>query len=294
MENKTRKKLRSAGIFGVLPLVWAMGLSAAIPAAIGFWILFTTGPWGIPLFLTYLCLLMMPTAYLISRRENNNRRFLGGEEIYFSENPLLREKALRKKRKEGIPADVQQCLEALRKELPDLEEETDEACEKLQKRNKFLFFAAALLLLGLAVFLFWRGWSLYQAAPASSSQKTDFTPLFPLAGGVLVLATAICLFMKKKKKLLHLATTLVLIFGAWGSSVAVTAKGRIMLKEMLIGLGCAAFYALLVYGLLALAREVKSPAQARRDYQTLQLELFELGCLDEATLRFRLEQRKTI
>lgn len=82
MENKTHKKQRSAGIFGVLPLVWAMGLSAAIPAAVGFWILFTTGPWGIPLFLTYLCLLMMPTAYLISRRENNNRRFLVGEEIY--------------------------------------------------------------------------------------------------------------------------------------------------------------------------------------------------------------------
>ena len=125
MENKTHKKQRSAGIFGVLPLVWAMGLSAAIPAAVGFWILFTTGPWGIPLFLTYLCLLMMPTAYLISRRENNNRRFLVGEEIYFSENPLLREKALRKKRKEGIPAELQQCLESLRKELPDPEEEKD-------------------------------------------------------------------------------------------------------------------------------------------------------------------------
>jgi len=111
-----------------------------------------------------------------------------------------------------------------------------------------------------------------------------------------VLATAICLFMKKKKKkkLLHLVTTLVLIFGAWGSSVAVTANGRVMVKEMLIGFGCAVFYALLVYGLLAFAREVKTPAQARRDYQTLQLELFELGCLDEATLRFRLEQRKTI
>ena len=203
MGNKTHKKQRSAGIFGVLPLVWAMGLSAAIPAAFGFWILFTTGPWGIPLFLTYLCLMMMPTAYLISRRENNNRRFLVGEEIYFSENPLLREKALRKKRKEGIPAELQQCLESLRKELPDLEEETDEACEKLQKRNAFLFFAAALLLLGLAAFLFWRGWNLYQAAPASSSQKTDFTPLFPLAGGMLVLATAIFHFMKKKKKLLH-------------------------------------------------------------------------------------------
>ena len=61
-----KKKQKSLGIFGVMPVVLAMGLAAPLFFGGAFWILVNTGPWCVPLFLSYVALCITPTAYFLS------------------------------------------------------------------------------------------------------------------------------------------------------------------------------------------------------------------------------------
>ncbi len=286
------KRQRSAGILGILPLLLAIGFTAPAVFYVAMMILLRTGAWCVPLFLSYLTLLLFPTAYFVGRRDLNNQHFILGDELFYTEFPTERKRALRRARKKGIPAGIRDTLARFGREPLPVFEGEDEAFARARRRGRLLFLTAALLLTALAVLLFSEAYHIRLVNSRGGGKQTDYTWIFPLAGGLLVLATAAAAFLRKKSRWFPIVTLPVLLFGAWGAYISVSVNSRLVIFDVLKGFGFAALYALVCFGLLGPAKDLKSREEAYREYAALQYELFELGCLDEDTLRMRLEKRK--
>ena len=266
----------------------ALGLVPALVLSGFFWILCNGGSWFVPLWLSYTALVSLPTACVLNRREKAVMAHVTGLESFYTEREFERRKALRNVRKRGIPASVSCTREkiATESDIPEISEEYREE----NRKGKMMFLMAGVCLLALGIFLLWRAYGFYQITLNTSRKMQDFRPLFPLAGSVLVMLVALFLFLHKKSKMLHLITMLVLLFGAWGTSIAGEVNSRLVIKDVLISFACAVLYALIIHGPFKKALDWKSPEREFGDYKTLQLELFELGLIDEDVLRIRLER----
>lgn len=287
-----KKKKREAGLLRIMPLNFAVGFSGPVIFFGAMMILLHTGAWCVPLFLSYLALLIMPSAYWVGRRDLNNQHYVLGDEVFYTEYPEERKKALRRMRRKGIPGERQDVAERYRREpMPEFGEE-NERFIKERRRGRLLFLIAAVLLAALAAWLFVQTEHLWRVNRGAGRKQPDLSWIFPLAGGILVLATALLALFRRKNRWLYLAAQLVLLFGAWGAYVSVSVNARLVLADVLKGFGCAVLYALIWFGPLHFARDLRSREEAYRVYAEQQIELFELGCFDEDVLRIRLEKRR--
>ena len=287
-----KKKKREIGLLRIMPLSFAIGFSAPVIFLGAMLILIHTGAWCVPLFLSYLALLIMPTSYWVSRRDLNNQHFILGDELFYTEYPDEMKKAVRRMRRKGTPGERHDRAEQYRSEpVPEFREENP-AFIKERRKGRLLFLAAAVLLTALAAWLFVQANHIWWVNHNLGRKQPDLSWIFPLAGGVLVLVTALLAWFRKKNRWLYLAAQLVLLFGAWGAYVSVSVNARLVLADVLKGFGCAVLYALIWFGPLHFARDLRSREEAYRVYAEQQIELFELGCFDEDVLRIRLEKRR--
>lgn len=287
-----KKKQRSLGMLGIMPLTFAIGFSGPLVFFGAMMILIHGGAWCVPLFLSYLAVLMLPTSLWVGRRDLNNLHFILGDEVFYSEHPDEMKKALRRKRRKGIPRERADRVEQYRSEpVPEFGGE-NERFLKERRKGRLLFLAAAVLLAALAAWLFVQANHLWWVNRNTGRKQPDLSWIFPLAGGVLVAVTALLAFFRKKSRWLPPVTVLVLLFGAWGAYVSVSVNARLVLTDVLKGFGCAALYALVCYGILPFAKDLKSREEAYRTYAEQQIDLFELGCIDEDLLRIRLDKKR--
>ncbi len=287
-KSRLQKAMEDFVVIEMMAKVIALGLVPALVLGGAGWIFCNGGSWFVPLWLSYTALVSLPTAYVLNRREKAIMAHVTGLESFYTEREFERRKALRDVRKRGTPASVSCTMERVAAEtnLPEISEEY----RKENRKGKMLFLMAGVCLLALGIFLLWRAYGLYQITMNAPRKMQDYRPLFPLAGSVLVMLTALFHFLHKKSKMLHLITMLVLLFGAWGTSIAGSVNSYLVIKDVLISFACAVLYALIIYGPFKKALDWKSPEREFGDYKTLQLELFELGLIDEDVLRIRLER----
>ncbi|MBP3729530.1 MAG: hypothetical protein J6H18_04630, partial [Lachnospiraceae bacterium] len=192
-------------MLSVMPLVVVMALSVPLATTVGFLILLKTGPWAVPLFLCYLALLMVPGNYAATLRENNNLRFIKGDEIYYTEHPQALHKALRLARKKGVAPERRAFVQQIQQEpLPVFPENPADA--KRIRRAQGRFLLSGLLLLALGAFLLWRGWALYEPNRLSGRRQFSYSFLFPLLGALPVIATGLLACMKRRIRILFPAT----------------------------------------------------------------------------------------
>lgn len=287
-----KKKQWSLGMLGIMPLTFAIGFSGPLVFFGAMMILIHGGAWCVPLFLSYLAVLMLPTSLWVGRRDLNNLHFILGDEVFYSEHPDEMKKALRRKRRKGIPRERADRVEQYRSEpVPEFGGENERFLNE-RRKGRLLFLAAAVLLAALAAWLFVQANHLWWVNRNTGRKQPDLSWIFPLAGGVLVAVTALLAFFRKKSRWLPPVTVLVLLFGAWGAYVSVSVNARLVLTDVLKGFGCAALYALVCYGILPFVKDLKSREEAYRTYAEQQIDLFELGCIDEDLLRIRLDKKR--
>ena len=288
MNKKKAKKRRQSGLRDVLPVVFAMGCSGLLCAYGAFYILVKTGPWCVPLLLSYLALLMLPSAFFLSHREKQNLHFQMGHELFYRENPRVLKRALAKARRKGIPEEKKALLAQYAalplKPAPPLNEKT----ARERRIWLMLYDTAGLLLLILAGFLLFRGITLGQLINAAPKSSADYTPLLLYGQAAAVLAVSLFLFLKKKPRFLRAAALLIMLFASWALWITFSVSRLLALKDVLMNLGLCLVYAIIAYALPAPAGDVRSPEKIRQQDRDFQLALFELDIISEEDLKYRL------
>ncbi len=277
---KQKKKI-DFGLLRSYPAAFAMGIAVPIISAIGFWIMFHAGAWWIPLFISYLALILSPTGYILQKKQRDQQHFLIGDEAFYQLYPAERKRALKRLRKAGVPEQIAQTVEAYRSKRPALSAETLELSDRARRIGTGLFRMSGVLLTALACYV--GSWS-FDGARGLGEQA------FLLFSAGALLAVAILAFCNRQLRLVNTAVTIVLFAGIWTRLVLVLTKGvPFWSSRFLESVACLAAFVLLAYVVNAFADRMMAEAGQAESKRDLDLELFELGAIDEAQLRLRLE-----
>lgn len=288
MKKNGAKKRRGSGLRDVMPAVLGMGMAGPIAAYGAFYILVHTGPWCVPLFLSYIALLMVPSAYFLSHREKQNLHFQMGHEMFYRENPAALKGALKKARRRGISAEKQALIEQYAA-LPLKRTSRESAsAERERRRSLCFYYVSGALLLALAAFLFFRAAELGRAIRLAQKSAADYTPLLLYAEAAAVLAAALFLFFKKKAAAPRAAALLIMLFASWSLYISFTVNRVLSLSDVLINLALCAVYSLIAFPLPAAAKDVRTQEEILKGEKELQLALFELDIITEEDLKVRL------
>ncbi len=283
---KRTGRIREWGIFGSMAASLLLGLAAPILSLPAFWFLFRAGSWWIPLFFTYLVLILAPIGYYLERKIRIQQHGVMGSEAFYRAYPDERRRALLMRRKADVPEKVRQTIEACEaKPLPPLGE-PEPAFMRRKIVGLTLFYTAGVLMLAIAAYLGYILYSEWQTPP-----RSDISGPVTLLAAVFCLVTGVLALFRKKLPLLGYIAAGLLFVSAWSRLVLILTKNYTPLTshfvELLISL---AVYALAAFVLLCFAVDLKSPAHRQEAERTIILELYELGVLNESELKYRLEK----
>ena len=281
-----KKKELPAGLWRALAVALPMSLIAPVASYIGIKIMTNTGIWWIPLLIGYLTLLQIPLAFWIDNREKDVYHAQVGHEIYYKENQAALRRALRKARRAGIPDDIRRTLEYYRSRSDTFRAtEMSEQHDMKKRRKAVILYAGAVITALLGIYLINKAFPIPQGLFDQKVKKADYTSIFLLAGGLLMLVSAGGLMLKKKVWPVRYSAAIVLALGIWSSYLAYTLRKRPSTEDCLIQAACLGVFVLAAFVIPAIAGDVRTAEQVWREKKELKLSLFELGHIGEDELK---------
>ena len=269
---------------GAIGIALPMCLGAIAVVFISFEIVTKTGIWWFPLLTTFLVMLSVPTAFIVEKRERWYYHAQVGHDLFYSENPKYLEKDLRKARKFGIPEDVEARAEYYRNRPIKVEKFTDRR-EKKRRRKAKLFYVGVGITAMLGIFVTWRAFPFPKNLFQQELITADFTSIFLVVSGILVIITAERLFHRKSFSSFKYAAAIMLGMSIWSAVVAYTLEKRTTYMDGVINVVCLVVFLLTAYVIPAIAGDIRTAEQVSHDKKELKIGMYELGYIKEDELR---------
>ena len=278
------KKDLLTGCLGAVGGAYLMSASVFVLAYACYLIVRYAGIWWLPIITTILVSIGIPVASWIEKRERADYHMQVGHELYYSENPKELEKDLKKARKSGIATEVQRTAAYYRNRPTKVKQFTDRR-EKKRRVKAVLLFIGAVIAALMGISLIWRAFPIPQGIFEQKLKTADFTPIFLIIGGILVLASALGLFLGKTVKAARGAAVIALILSVWSALVAFSLNKRPTYMDGAINAVCLVAFLLTAFIIPAIAGDVRTAEQVSRDKKELKISLYELGYIKEEELR---------
>ena len=281
--SEIKQKLPGS-IWRALAIALPMGLAAPLAWYTGVQIIRYGGSWWIPLMIAFIVLLQLPVVWWISRRDKDNYHAQVGHEAYYEDYPEELRRALKQARREGIDPAVREKLEDLRSRPDPSPAVPDPVFEKKRRVRAAVLYADAGLTALMGLFLLLNALPLPAGLFAPGSGKTDYTSVFLLVSGAMVLVTAVGILLRKTMRRIRFSTAVLLAVTVWATLLSATQRLRFTMTDLLLHLGCLAVYLLAAFVIPARVGDIRGAEQIRKDRREYRLALFELGYITEDQL----------
>lgn len=278
-------KYRATGLSGAMGTALLMGLAAPFLVIPAYWIIFQGGVWWIPMLFGYLSLFFIAIGYLLSQKAKIEERAQIGEEQFYRNYPNEMRRELRLVRR-NTPESVARVLREFRETSPQPQyDEKWEEREKYRRRGTALYQAAGIVSALIVIYLI--------TAIILDGTKGRFgvPGVMAVITVVFLIAQAAPLFQNRSMPLLSLAAALMLLVATWARLTLILKSGYSLLESRFLEfVFWMVLFAIAAFVLPRQGEKSLAIADAPDRDRQLQLELFELGAINEGELRYRMKQ----
>ena len=261
-----------------------IGIIVPAITVISYLIVRYTGIWWLPILTTLLVGLGVPVAYWIEKRERETYHMQVGHELYFSENPEFLEKELKKARKQGISPEVLKTV-AYYRARPAKVKQFTVIREKKRRVKAVLLYIGAVITAIVGISLLWRAFPFPDGMFKQKLKTADFTSIFLIIGGILVLISTAEMFFRKAFKVFRYAAAITVMLSTWSALIAFSIKKRPTYMDGLINGICLVVILLTTFVIPWIAGDIRTAEKVSRDKKELKISLYELGYIKEEELR---------
>ena len=261
-----------------------IGIIVPAITVISYLIVRYTGIWWLPILTTLLVGLGVPVAYWIEKRERETYHMQVGHELYFSENPEFLEKELRKAHKQGISPEVLKTVAYYRARPAKVKQFTVIREKKRRVKAVLLYIGAAITAI-VGISLLRRAFPFPDGMFKQKLKTADFTSIFLIIGGILVLISTAEMFFRKAFKVFRYAAAITVMLSTWSALIAFSIKKRPTYMDGLINGICLVVILLTTFVIPWIAGDIRTAEKVSRDKKELKISLYELGYIKEEELR---------
>ena len=283
------KKKHKGSIWEAISSGVLLGELVPILSYVGIMIMWHTGIWWFPLIIAYFVAFGVPVTCWYKNREKGIYHAHVGDEEYYTDHPDELDKLLRKVRKAGLPESVQRTARYYRSR-PDVVKEFPAKKEKKRRVREAILHIGATITVIPGIFMIWKAFPFPSYFFTQPVKTADYTSLFLLASGILVLVSAYGLFKHKsflnvRFSNLRFATAIVMALSIWSEFIAWSIAKRPTYTNIIAYAVCMGVFLIAGLALPAIAGDVRTAKQVWHDKKELKIKLFEMGYIREIDLQ---------
>ena len=244
------------------------------------------GPWWILLFAVYLVLINWPPAYLMQTREQQQMRFLIGDEKFYEFYPKALKKALKRARKDQPYERVQRVVYyRQRLEATDWTEQEIEYGER-RRLHGILYSIAAAIIFALVVYGLYGLFTEWQ-----NGIKLSLILAVRLLSLSMMVLTGMITARKIRFKLPGAIAAILLLVKLWSDIVNLLQKpATYTVAPIIESAVILAVFLIAAFGVTGIANRLSEDVRTYREKKEFDLDLYELGVIDEKELAYRMEK----
>ena len=244
------------------------------------------GPWWILLFAVYLVLINWPPAYLMQTREQQQMRFLIGDEKFYEFYPKALKKALKRARKDQPYERVQRVVYyRQRLEATDWTEQEIEYGER-RRLHGILYSIAAAIIFALVVYGLYGLFTEWQ-----NGIKLSLILAVRLLSLSMMVLTSMITARKIRFKLPGAIAAILLLVKLWSDIVNLLQKpATYTVAPIIESAVILAVFLIAAFGVTGIANRLSEDVRTYREKKEFDLDLYELGVIDEKELAYRMEK----
>ena len=241
------------------------------------------GPWWILLFAVYLVLINWPPAYLMQTREQQQMRFLIGDEKFYEFYPKALKKALKRARKDQPYERVVYYRQRL--EATDWTEQEIEYGER-RRLHGILYSIAAAIIFALVVYGLYGLFTEWQ-----NGIKLSLIQAVRLLSLSMMVLTGMITARKIRFKLPGAIAAILLLVKLWSDIVNLLQKpATYTVAPIIESAVILAVFLIAAFGVTGIANRLSEDVRTYREKKEFDLDLYELGVIDEKELAYRMEK----
>ena len=244
------------------------------------------GPWWILLFAVYTVLINWPPAYLMQTREQLQMRFLIGDEKFYEFYPKALKKALKRARKDQPYERVQRVVYyRQRLEATDRTEQEIEYGER-RRLHGILYSIAAAIIFALVAYGLYGLFTEWQ-----NGIKLSLILAVRLLSLSMMVLTGMIAGRKIRFKLPGAIAAILLLVKLWSDIVNLLQKPATYTAAPIIESAVIfAVFLIAAFGITCAADWLSEDVRTYREKKEFDLDLYELGVIDEKELAYRMEK----
>lgn len=244
------------------------------------------GSWWVLLFAVYLVLINWPPAYLMQTREQLQMRFLIGDEKFYEFYPKALKKALKRARKDQPYERVQRVVYyRQRLEATDWTEQEIEYGER-RRLHGILYSIAAAIIFALVVYGLYGLFTEWQ-----NGIKLSLILAVRLLSLSMMVLTGMITARKIRFKLPGAIAAILLLVKLWSDIVNLLQKpATYTVAPIIESAVILAVFLIAAFGVTGIANRLSEDVRTYREKKEFDLDLYELGVIDEKELAYRMEK----